>query len=277
MSAEIQVRHPEFDLGHEIPRYWMAGDPFKTHFLNALSSVFPDGEAFFVRSVMHYRDRVEDPELQKAIRGFAGQEAQHSQEHDHHVEMLVDQGYVALTRMNHMARKMMLWANRRAPVHSLANTAALEHLTALLARQMMARPEMWAGEADPRMARMWQWHALEEAEHKAVAFDVYRLVHDGHTQRVIAQVGSTLGLIFETWLRMSYMLWVDGKLFRPRLWMDGVRWLFGRGGILRGFGRDYMRWYRRDFHPNEIDDGPAIEHWRPLVAADLSNPHANPA
>ena len=45
IQSEIQVRRPEFDLGAAIPRYWVAGDPFRSHFMNALSSVFPDGEA----------------------------------------------------------------------------------------------------------------------------------------------------------------------------------------------------------------------------------------
>ncbi len=272
MTELIRIRHPDFDLDSGIPRYWMAGDPFKTHFMNALSSVFPDGEAFFVRAVMHYRERVEDPELLEAMRAFAGQEGQHSHHHARHVQMLLDQGYAAIGRMNRMAGRFMAWANRRLPLDSLAHTAALEHLTALLARQVMTRPEMWVDEADPRMAAMWRWHALEEAEHKAVAFDVYRLAGGGYARRVVAQISSTLGLAFETWLRMAYMLWVDGLLLRPRMWMDGMRWLFGRTGVLRGRGGDYLRWYGRDFHPDEIDDGPEIARWRPLVEADIPAP-----
>jgi predicted metal-dependent hydrolase len=65
----------------EVPRYWNGREAFPTHYMNELSSVFPDGEAFFVRSVQHFRDRIDDPALLRAIQG-AGQEAQHSHQHD---------------------------------------------------------------------------------------------------------------------------------------------------------------------------------------------------
>jgi predicted metal-dependent hydrolase len=262
----IQVRHPELDLAGA-PRYWYGGDPFRTHFMNALSSVFPDGEAWFVRSVLHYRDRIDDAELGAAIRAFAGQEGLHSRHHRRHVELLEAQGYWQIAVLNRWMRRGLEWLSRRAPLHSLANTVALEHLTALLARQLMSRPETWAAEMDPRMARLWQWHALEEAEHKAVAFEVLRRVSDAHARRVAAQLLSTFGLALEIWIRLAILLYADGLLFRPRLWLGGVRWLFGHGGILRGFGGEYLRWYRRDFHPDEIDDRPLIEAWRERVAA----------
>lgn len=262
----IEVRRPEIEL-RGIPRYWFGGDPFKTHFANALSSVFPDGEAWFVRSVLFYRDRIRDPALLAAIRDFAGQEGQHARHHARHVDVLEAQGYAAIPRLNHWMRKGLAWLNRRAPLHSLANTAALEHLTALLARQIMTRPEVWTAEMEPRMARLFEWHALEEAEHKAVAYDVLQVVAPRRGLRFAAQILSTGGLAVEIWLRTAILLRRDGLLLRPRLWLDGLRWLFGTGGVLRGFGRDYLRWYRRDFHPGEIDDGALVDAWRERVLA----------
>ena len=71
----IYVRRPDFDPKTDVPRYWCRNEPFATHILDALSSVFPVGEAFFVRSVMHYADRAkDDPKLRAEVRAFAGQE-----------------------------------------------------------------------------------------------------------------------------------------------------------------------------------------------------------
>ena len=69
IGLAIQVRRPALELGPEVPRHWYAGEPFATHYLDALSSVFPDGEAFFVRSVQRFRDQIDDPELKRSFLG----------------------------------------------------------------------------------------------------------------------------------------------------------------------------------------------------------------
>lgn len=254
MREPIPVRKPRFALSDEIPHYWYGGQPFATHYLNALSSVFPDGEAFFVRSVCHYADRIDDPALREQIAAFAAQEGQHSHQHRRHLDLLRRQGYRLIFVRNRIIARVLLFSNRKAPRWSLANTAALEHLTALLARQLLAAPERWTEPMDPRMAELWRWHALEEAEHKAVAFDVLQSVAPGYARRVFAMLFATIGLLMDSMLRTTYMLWVDGQVAKRTVWRDGLRWLVGRGGLLRGLGREYARWYHRDFHPNEVDD-----------------------
>lgn len=264
-ATAITVRRPSLGDLEDVPRYWYDGQPFATHFLNALSSVFPAGESFFVRSVMHYRDQIDDLQLQRAVKAFAGQEGQHSHQHARHVDLLLRQGYGGLEWRNRMMDRLMRWSVPNAPKFSLAGTAALEHLTALLARRLLSDPERWTGPMDPRMARLWQWHALEEAEHKAVAFDVLARVAPSHGLRAFQLAQNTVGLFIEMLERTVYMLRRDGLLFRRDVWADGFRFLFGRAGFLRGLGPDYWPWYRRDFHPNDVDDTPLIEAWRDRI------------
>lgn len=270
-AYSIVVRRPSFELDERIPRYWFDGDPFPTHFMNALSSVFPDGEAFFVRSVQQVRDRIEDPELRSAIQAFAAQEGQHSRQHDLHLKLLQSQGYSGIARINNIMRTFLEWAVPRFPRLCLASTAALEHLTAILARRLLSDPERWTGRMDPRMAPLWQWHALEEAEHKAVAYDVLMQVAPGFGLRCWALASSTVGLFVEMLARAAYMLWKDGLLFRRSSWTSGWRFLFGDHGFLRGLGADYWSWYRRDFHPRQQDDGPLIEAGREKMVTEFAS------
>jgi len=272
----ITVRRPRIDLAPRmsnaaegIPRFWWGGDPFKTHFLDALSSTFPFGESFFVRSVRFYADRIDDPTLKAEIGLFAGQEGQHSRLHDDHVKLLIGHGYTGLETRNRVIDKILRWQNRRSPAMSLAVTAALEHLTAILARQVLRDTGGWLEDMDPEMARLWRWHALEEAEHKAVAFDVLMKVAPGRLRRNLAMALNTGGLVVEVVDRMIYMFWKDGLLFRGSIWMRGWRFLLGRGGFLRAVGREYRAWYRRDFHPDEIDDREMIATNAPLIAAAI--------
>ena len=269
-TTEIPIRRPAHSLSRDIPRHWYGGDAFATHFLNALSSTFPFGEAFFVRSVLRYREQIDDAWLIDNIRGFAGQEGQHSRVHDEHVEMLIAQGYTALETRNRFVDRIARWHNRRTPKLSLSMTAGLEHLTALLARQILSDPELRTGKMHPEMARLWRWHALEEAEHKAVAFDVLMQVAPGRLQRCLVMALNTLGLSIEILDRMIYMLWKDGLLFKTETWSGGWRFLFGKRGFLHGTGADYRAWYRRDFHPNELDDRPLIERNVALIEAEIS-------
>jgi predicted metal-dependent hydrolase len=161
----IPVRRPDLALSTTLPRYWNGGRAFATHFFDALSSTFPDGEASFVRSVQHFRGRIEDPDLARAVQGFAGQEAQHRRQHDAHLGVLVGQGYTGLATRNQIMRKALRFLERHAPRAALASTASLEHLTAILARRLLGEPERWCGRMDPRLAELCLWHALEEAEH----------------------------------------------------------------------------------------------------------------
>src|ERR1700758_5506928 len=78
----------------EVPRHYAeGGDLILSHVGSALSSVFPDGEDFFVRSVRHYRDQITDPNLERQVGGFIGQESVHGREHRAFNERLSELGY----------------------------------------------------------------------------------------------------------------------------------------------------------------------------------------
>jgi predicted metal-dependent hydrolase len=259
MDRSITVRNIHFGLAATTPRYWFDDDPAKTHFMNALSSTFPGGEAFFVRSVLHYLDRIESPELREQIRRFGAQEGVHAREHAAHVDYLVEQGYVGIERINEIAEREMRFMNKWMPKFALATTAALEHLTAIMANQALSDPTYWAGPMHENMAPLWQWHAMEEAEHKAVAFDVLAIVSGSYALRAFALVSAGLGLLTDNLARFAYFTYVDGNLWNPRVWRDCLRFVWGRKGLYRSLIGDYLAWFRRDFHPWQQDNSALIE------------------
>jgi predicted metal-dependent hydrolase len=266
-QTPILVRHPDLDISADMPRHWYGGDAFATHFLDALSSVFPAGEALFVRSVLHYRNRIGDPALQSAVQAFAGQEAQHSRYHARHLDLLAAQGYPALRTLHVVADRAGRWLNRTLPRVCLAGTTAIEHLTALLARRILENDARFTRPMDPRMAALWRWHALEEAEHKAVAYDVQAYVAPNYGLRAVLLVLTTLALVIETLARAAYMLWKDGELFRIGTMRSAWHFLVADGGLLRGHARGYCAFFRADFHPAQIDDGRLVAVWRERIAA----------
>lgn len=277
MNVPIPIRRPVLSLsdperdrsGGGIPRHWHAAGPFATHFYDALSSTFPFGEAFFVRSVAAYRERVGDPDLLERVRGFAGQEGQHSRLHDEHLVLLRAQGYGLIDLRNRIGDRMLRFYSRRTPRFALAATAALEHLTAILARRLLADSARQTVRMHGAMAPLWRWHALEESEHKAVAYDVLMQVAPNHALRAFAMVIGTIFLVLETMVRTTYMLGKDGLLFDGPTWQQGFRFLFGEEGLLIGTGTAYRAWFRVDFHPDQLDDSALIAEIRPRVDREI--------
>lgn len=274
MADAFPIRRPALPLAGpdgRLPRHWHAAGAFATHFFDALSSTFPFGEAFFVRSVVAQRERIADPELLARIRAFAGQEGQHSRVHDEHVALLLADGYGLLGFRNRILDRVLRFQGRHAPKLSLAITAALEHLTAILARALLADDARRTAAMDPAIAPFWRWHALEEAEHKAVAWDVLVRVAPGRARRIAAMGIATFFLAFETGLRTAYMLGKDGLLFDRETWARGRRFLLGPDGLLRGTGGAYRAWFRRSFHPDDVDDAALIARFASRVERETAS------
>ena len=252
-GLEIRPRQLDFDLPQPMPRHWHSGDAFKTHLFDAMSVLFPDGERFFIDSVRHFRERIEDPLLKEQIRGFIGQEGHHSREHLTYSQRLRDLGYDVDYLERGLKRRLGFVQKHLSPQLQLAATCAVEHLTAIMADAVLKDP-LWLAGADPVMARLWRWHALEETEHKAVAFDVYQAVCASKWLRRRAMIQSTLFFTLDTFKGLVHMLKRDGLLWNWRLWRDGLIWLWGKDGIYRKLIRGYLDFYQADFHPWQHDN-----------------------
>ncbi len=261
--AELTITPKEIHsaLSPETPRYWFDNHPFKTHYFNALSSSFPVGERFFIRSVRHYEPQITDTKLSQQILQFVGQEGHHRIEHRRHIDILLAQGYGGVRRFERFVQSLLDFLNKRFPLYSLAATVALEHFTAILADQLLRYPDRWLAQMHPDMRLLWHWHAIEEAEHKAVAFDVYQQVSGNYLLRISAMIVETAGLLLDMLARTVYFLWKDGKLFNLRLWFEGVAFVWGRRGTLGSVIGDYFKFFRPSFHPWQNDNYDLIQQF----------------
>ena len=172
----IPVRRDfKFQLPQERALDWHDQGRHVTAFLNTLSVFFPVGERFFIQSVRNYRSKITDPELLRAVTGFIGQEAMHGREHEEYNELLAKAG-LPVERQEREIKALLDWVQKNLPQSTqLSATIALEHFTAFLADRVLSDDAV-VRKAHPAYAQLWQWHALEETEHKAVAFDVWRAV-----------------------------------------------------------------------------------------------------
>ena len=251
---KITPRDVDFNITDQSPKYWFDEDSFKTHFFNAFFTTFPPGEDFFVRSVIYYRGQIKDPKLQQEITDFSIQEGHHSRCHQDHLDVLTRQGYTSLERENKLIDGLGKWANNHFPLSSLLSTLALEHFTAILAHQALGDAELFSDPAHEDFSPLFKWHAAEEIEHKAVAYDVYMKIDGRYWPRVIAMIGATVGLLLLLPIRMTPLLFKDGKLFSWNTWRNGPLFLFGKNGMFVKPWHHYVQFFRKDFHPWDVQD-----------------------
>lgn len=238
------------------------GDLVMSHIVAVLSATFPPGEDFFVRSVRHYADRVTDPVLAEQVRGFIGQEVTHGREHRELNRRLQEMGYPT-----HAVSRFVKWsladATRRAPaILCLSYTAALEHYTATLAATLLGKPEAQRLLGETEVRNILLWHALEETEHKAVAFDVFRAAGGSERVRRLGFTIQTVGLLGLVAVATFLSLLRDPAAYNPVRLLRSLAAL-RRSPFLERDVIERLRDYRRTgFHPDDHDDTELLAEWR---------------
>jgi predicted metal-dependent hydrolase len=254
-NLTIVPRDRRFE-SHKAARHWHGGSIAATAIFNALSATFPKGEAFFVESVRRFREGT-PPQLAADIKAFTTQEAIHSREHLAFNRIAGDRGY-DLGKLEARVDERLALLNGQPPIAALAATMALEHFTAMFAHELLADPRHLDG-ADPQIADLWRWHAVEEIEHKAVAYDTWLHATKGWPR-------------FKRWsVKARIMLIITVHFVRDRTrgalelmrqdglagWTAIVRllwYLWGKPGMFRKVAGPWASYFLPGFHPWKLDD-----------------------
>ncbi len=260
----ITVRKPSFNPKN-IRRHFFANSPVMSHLLTALSSTFPIGEQFFVHSVRNVRDKITDEKLQAEIAAFIGQEAMHSKAHADFNDAWRRDDYNLDNFQAWLARRDA-FIKERHPKLQLAVTAAFEHFTALLGGYILRHPEVLSTLEDDAI-KLWVWHAIEEIEHRAVAFDVYQAIyHDDKVRRNVMR-SVTTGFASLTFYSATRLFMQDWRKSVPKVTQN----LFGVYMLAKMFISlipEYLAYYKADFHPSEIDYTKIVAYWKEKLADD---------
>jgi predicted metal-dependent hydrolase len=268
----ITPRDRRFGRGMKQDRWWMGGDPVATAFYNALSATFPKGEAYFVESVRAFREGT-PPKLAEEIKGFVTQEVMHSREHVQFNKRALEAGY-DLTKLEERVEWRLSVSRARPPVVNLAATMCLEHFTAILAHQLLKNPRHLA-KADSESAALWRWHAIEEIEHKAVAYDTWlhatRAWPRAKRWKVKAKVMLfvTRNFVVDRTFGTLELLRQDG-ITGPRAWARMFWFAWVRPGMMRKILGAWAALFMPGFHPWNQDDRALIAKAEPKAQAALA-------
>lgn len=271
-SRTVKTRPVRLPFDATIPKRWLADSATATHLSNGVNLLFPFGERFFVRSVHHYLKQLEaqgDVELVAQIRGFFGQEGRHAREHERFFEILRSQGYELDDFLARFEESFSRLENLFPPVYRLAATAAGEHFTALMAANAF-RDRAFFDRADPIMRDLMLWHAAEEIEHKAVAFDVLTRVLPNPVARYFVRtfaMAIASAFLVRWWIEATRTLAQQDGMTWQEFREDGERVQalrrklgIGERHIARDvFLRGIASYLRPGFHPWDEDDSALAE------------------
>ncbi len=258
----IQPRKFEFEDLKSVPQYWFADNPIVTHIENAFSILIPPGERFFIRAVRNYEDQATDPELADLIRAFVQQEGLHMRAHNELNASFKKFG-VDVDREVAYAERVFAWIEERVPKKiQLGMTAFLEHLTATGAHILFTVPA--AAEAmHPEMERFWRWHAVEELEHKSVAYDLFQNIGGGYFTRVFSAL-TAIVLLARPFERIA----------RRMIVKDPHRVTTAERSAARDLQRKLTlpqirliaQYFKPGFHPDSYDDRGYLAAWYTATA-----------
>jgi uncharacterized protein len=257
-TRRIAFAYPSASLD----RHYVNGDLVMSHVVSVLSAMFPPGEDFFVRSVRAFADQVTDPELKQQVSGFIGQEVTHGREHRELNKRLQAMGYPT-HRVSRMVKAGLRRNERLFPTKvQLAMTAALEHYTAALAETLLTEPRAQELLGETEVRSMLLWHALEESEHKAVAFDVYRQVIGDERLRIWTMRLTSAVFLFAVVGHTTLSLLGDRATYDPRRLVRSLADLRYSPFLSRRVIRRIRDYNRVGFHPDDHDATELLERWR---------------
>jgi len=257
----IKPRKMDFEFRDIDKQFFYADNSIISTFLVALSATFPPGEKLFIDSVRHYRDQVTDPELQQQVRGFIGQEAHHSHQHKSINQALDRVGLYATRLEEDLEKNIEKYKGLRSPAQLLAATVSMEHITAIMAEFLLEHPQ----QLDPlpeSFRDLLLWHAVEEIEHKAVAFDVFENCVKDKTSLRLSMLEQTLLFSWDIFRYQIKLLYWAKTFPTFKEFVGAGRFFFGKKGVIRGIFKPYLTYFKKGFHPWNHDNTSLIDEWR---------------
>lgn len=264
---KIEPRHPDFLSQPFKDRLFYNGNTLLTAFGCSLTAMFPEGEMGFIKSVRNFRDQVKDPKLSNDIRGFIGQEGHHQKIHRDINQKITDECDLDVKRLEGIFDKFIknqyepLGESKLGRQYWLAQTVCAEHFTAILGEHLLAHPEIM-GDSEYQLRKLFEWHAVEEIEHKAVAFDVYKDVVDRPILLRLTMIFVTIAFIIEIMYgQYKIMRWAKLKPSWKEI-KDVFSYNFGKRGLVRKVFVPWLKFFAPGFHPWQEDSRGMLNNWK---------------
>jgi predicted metal-dependent hydrolase len=255
----MRVRPVALAFDHRPAGLWNPRRPELSHMLNAFQLALPYLEPYFIDAIKEALPRIADPRVAAEAAAFCAQEANHARQHARYCRALRPR-YPRLAEYEKAIQQSLVRSRQKDPLEwRLAFAAGYEAITAQLSRWMFARSRYFFEGADPVFATLMTWHAVEEIEHRHVAFEVLQAVDAGYALRakgLFAALGKTKAEVLPV---VTYMLEVDG--YGGRLDSRARRFAL-RVELAGQLAAAVVRYLAPGHHPSKIREPQGVVAWR---------------
>ncbi|WP_228136121.1 metal-dependent hydrolase [Acinetobacter brisouii] len=289
LVKHFPIRNLKFFVKHSPQtRYWMGNSAGLTYAMLALSAMFPAGERFFIQSVRKSRQNPKakhDINLQQQITNFIAQEAIHTREHiNFNQYFLINETCIAELeqKTDEAIQLLSLFVSELLGKFGISKqesdlflTAALEHCTATISAQFLKSPKFNQLIQDPEILKFWVWHAIEEMEHKNVAFDLLESISKDSKKydvlRAMTYIFGLSGLSLCYGYCLLYMFIKDNKINYINVLNDIYQYSISPSkGILFASFKEIAAFLRPDFHPNQANHEELVAFWKEKIKLDVN-------
>lgn len=251
---DISVRRPNFRFAEELPVLFVEGDPEQSYGLVGFSLLLPYLEPYLIRTMREARGRVRDPELVKDLAAFSAQEGQHYRMHRRFNEALGLRGFPGLQALeDELEADYQRFTRTKSLRFNLAFAEGFEAMTTASARFAFESKQF--EKMHPAAADLWNWHLVEELEHRTVAFDVYAHLYGSYAYRLAVGAYAQWHTLRFIGRVAAYMMRTDVESFERYGGRAGfrARRRTSQKAALRGFVPKLLATYLPWYTPEKIE------------------------
>ena len=251
-ADHVRPRRTQFVFGREIPRYWLNGDPARTHLMNAMHLFLPPFERMLTQAVRRGALPVlSDPALIQQAKGYMGQETIHGRCHELFVDHLREQGYSVDRYAALLDWLFCDLLQKRLGAHlGVSLVAAFEHHANLFVP--LAFNTDFLDGCEPAVRELLEWHLAEEVEHNAVAFEILQAVAPGQALRLAGNLLALAVLYTSLLVGALLLLWQDRKLLQRSVWAELWRFFVGKYRVVQDAVGLFVEYASPAYRPDPI-------------------------
>ncbi len=186
MTHPLTVRMMAFEVPstEDFNPLYIAGNATLSYLHTALGLYAVYLEPFMVKSMRRVMPQIRDEALRESVDRFCRQESQHYQKHADFNKVVLARNYPGLeVRMKQLRDEFDGYLRDRSDRFCIGFVEGFESYTAQSALTMVASGLYEHELTDPRFAKLFKWHLIEEIEHRNVAYDIYQHLYGSYLVR----------------------------------------------------------------------------------------------